>query len=92
MSGDIIAKTVTPETIQHIQHVIKETTTPSWINSVPISYGEVNAGMIKADKWHILSTIYLPIALVTLWGDENGSMPTKGLHFLNILDHMMALF
>ncbi|KAF8220661.1 hypothetical protein L208DRAFT_1332587 [Tricholoma matsutake] len=92
MSGNIIAKTVTPETIQHIQHVIKETTMPSWINSVPINYGEVNAGMIKADEWHILSTIYLPIALVRLWGDENGSMPTKGSHFFNILDHTMALF
>ena len=85
-------KIVMPTTMQHIQHVIKETITPSWINSMPYNYGDVNAGTIKADEWCILSTVYLPIALVTLWGDSNGSLPTEGSHLLKVLDHTMALF
>jgi hypothetical protein len=78
--------------MEYIQRVIKETVTPSWINSVPANYGENSAGSIKADEWRILSTVYLPIALVTLWGEENGSPPQDGSHFLNLLDHTMALF
>jgi hypothetical protein len=79
-------------TIRHIQQVIKETMMSSWINSVPANYGKNLAGTIKADEWHILSTVYLPIALVTLCGGENGMPPKKGSHFLNVLDHIMALF
>jgi hypothetical protein len=79
-------------TIKHIQQVIKETVTPSWINSVPANYGKNSAGTIKADEWCILSTVYLPIALVTLRGKENSVPPREGSHFLNILDHTMALF
>jgi hypothetical protein len=40
--------------------------TPSWINSVPVNYGKHLADSIKADEWHILSTVHPPIALVTL--------------------------
>jgi hypothetical protein len=79
-------------TIKHIQQVIKKTVIPPWINSVPANYGKNSAGTIKTDEWHILSTVYLPIALVTLWGEENGAPPRKGSYFLNILDHTMALF
>jgi hypothetical protein len=87
-----VPKTSTTTTIQHIQSVIRETTTPSWINSVPTNYGEANAGTIKADEWQNLSTVYLPIAFITLWGDEAGSPPKEGSHFLKVLDHTMALF
>ena len=80
--------------LRHIQRVIKETVTPSWINSVPANYGENAAGTIKADEWHTLSTVYIPIALVTWWGEEDDLPPKtpSGLHALSILDHAMALF
>lgn len=91
-SSDSIPKTCTPATLEYIQHVIKATDTPSWINSVPHNYGEASAGSIKADEWRILSTVYLPLALVTLWGDENGAPPPEGSYFLKVLDHTMALF
>jgi hypothetical protein len=77
--------------LQHIQHVIKTTTRPPWIHSVPSKYGESSAGTIKANEWHILSTIYLPIVLVTLWGDKDRLPPLEGSHFLMLLDHTMAL-
>jgi hypothetical protein len=86
-----LPKVTDMHTIQYIQRVIKDTVTPSWINSVPSNYGENNAGTIKADEWRILSTVYLPIALVTLWGDRAAANdPNSYLH--SVLDHTMALF
>jgi hypothetical protein len=91
-SGTPGIKLCTLETIQYIQSVIKNTVTPSWINSVPRNYGEASAGSIKAGEWRILSTVYLPIALVTLWGEVDGSPPTSTNYHLRVLDHTMALF
>lgn len=91
-SSDGVPKMSTAITMRHIQQVIRETTTPSWINSVPSDYGDAHAGTIKADEWRILSTVYLPIALTTIWGDEDGNPPPEGSHALKILDHTMALF
>ncbi|THV04110.1 hypothetical protein K435DRAFT_649992, partial [Dendrothele bispora CBS 962.96] len=96
ISNARILPTGTPETLQYVQHVITNTKTPSWINSVPKNYGEASAGTIKADEWRTLSTIYLPIALVTLWGDDDGCAPPdddsdQGMLF-KALEHSMALF
>ncbi|KAK0477175.1 hypothetical protein EDD18DRAFT_1087934, partial [Armillaria luteobubalina] len=78
--------------LHHIQSVIKDTVTPSWIGTVPFNYGEASAGSIKADEWRILSTVFLPIALITLWGDKDGEDPGETSQTLKILDHTMALF
>ncbi|KAF7335733.1 hypothetical protein MVEN_02229000 [Mycena venus] len=59
-----------PDGVAFIQKVIVETVTPAWINSVPKNYGHNNAGTIKADEWRVLATIYIPIALVLMWGDD----------------------
>jgi hypothetical protein len=91
-SGISQPKPCTIETIQYIQIVIQTTTTPSWVNSVPHNYGHASAGSIKADEWRTLATVYLPIALVTLWGYDNGSWPATDSCLLPILDHTMALF
>ncbi|KIK53385.1 hypothetical protein GYMLUDRAFT_63757 [Collybiopsis luxurians FD-317 M1] len=70
--------------------------TPSWLNSIPKNFGNAKTGSIKADEWQILSMVFLHIALVTLWGDVNGSAPSKddsdsGL-LLKALNHSMSLF
>ncbi|KIY60858.1 hypothetical protein CYLTODRAFT_384900, partial [Cylindrobasidium torrendii FP15055 ss-10] len=70
----------------------KDTLTPSWVNSVPKNYGHAAAGTIKADEWRLLSTVYLPIALITLWGDDEGSQPDANSPLLRVLDHSMCLF
>ena len=87
--GTLHPRAITTTTIKHIQQVIKDTVTPSWINSVPANYGENSAGTIKADEWRILSTLYLSLALVTLWGEENGA-PEEGSYFLNLLYHTIV--
>jgi hypothetical protein len=84
--------TGTPETLAYIRQVIRDTHTPSWINSVPKNYGDMSAGTIKADEWRTLSTIYLPIALVILWGDRLSPPDQDPSALLKVLDHTMALF
>lgn len=81
-------RVVTPATLVHVQQVIRHTTTPSFVSSVPKNYNNYSTGSIKADEWRILSTIFIPIALITLWDDDNG-LPCQHLHEL---DHSMALF
>ena len=75
--------------MQRIRSVIKETMVPSWVNSVPCNYGDVSAGVLKADEWCNLGMIYFPIALISLWSESlPGSVPnTAG--FCCVLDHMM---
>jgi hypothetical protein len=69
--------------------VIANTITPGWVNHVPKNYGEPGAGSLKADEWRLLATIYLPIALVILWGEQTGQ---HAAHFSQLLKHSMALF
>ncbi|KAI9568422.1 hypothetical protein HD554DRAFT_2260500 [Boletus coccyginus] len=56
--------------LQRICTVIRDTSTPSWLRSVPVNFGDLAAGTIKADEWHSLITIYIPIALISLWGQS----------------------
>ena len=84
--------TSTPEVMHHIQTVIRETSTPSWFRSVPYNFGEARAGTLKADEWHSLATVYLPLALISLWG-EGSEHPSDAVavQLRRILDNTMAL-
>jgi hypothetical protein len=55
--------------MRRISDVIKMTDTPSFLRSVPYNFGETKAGTVKADEWRTLTTVYLPIALISLWGE-----------------------
>jgi hypothetical protein len=78
--------------MQRIRDVIKNTATPSWIHSVPYNFGDAAAGLLKADEWHTMSTIYLPLALVSLWGEGTSHpSPDIGTKLCCVLDHPMAV-
>ena len=65
---------------------------PSWLNSAPCNYGDAKAGIVKAGKWRNLSTIFLPIALISLWGEGTSHpLPTITVRVHHILDHTMLL-
>jgi len=83
-------KIATPEVMKRIQDVIANTTTPSWLNSVPYNFGDAAAGPLKADEWRTMTTVYIPLALISLWGDDGTSRPATA-KFSHILDHTMAL-
>jgi hypothetical protein len=82
----------TAEVLDRICNIIRDTATPTWLGSVPKNFGEASAGTIKADEWRSLITIYIPIALVSLWG-AGTSHPSDELaiRLKTILDHMMEL-
>jgi hypothetical protein len=83
----------TPEVLQRIREVIRDTATPSWLDSVPHNFGDAAAGNIKANEWRSLATIYLPVALVSMWG-EGSQHPTRDIatELRSVLDHTMSLF
>jgi hypothetical protein len=85
-------KITTPPVLQRIRDVVKDTVTPSWVRSVPSNFGEASAGTLKADEWRTMMTIYLPIALISLWG-AGSSHPSSetAARFRKILDHTMSL-
>ena len=91
-ANDIPFKIVTPTVMQRIRDVIKYTATPSWINSVPYNFSDAATSPLKADEWRTMSNIYLPLALVSLWG-EGTSHPSAdiGVKLRHVLDHTMAL-
>jgi hypothetical protein len=78
--------------MQRISDVIKTSDTPSFLRSVPYNFGETKAGTVKADEWRTLMTVYLPIALVSLWGEGSAHRNSDiAASRRAILDHTMAL-
>lgn len=85
-------RTSTPEVMKRVRQVIKETDTPSWLPSVPKNFGDAAAGTPKADEWRTMTTVYFPIALISMWGDGSPHpSPATAASFRKILDHTMAL-
>lgn len=60
------------------------------MESVPHNFGDRSAGTLKADEWQTLSTIYLPLALIALWGTD-ATATTRALHLHRVLGHTMLL-
>jgi hypothetical protein len=82
----------TTEVLGHIRNVIRDTSIPTWLGSVPSNFGEASAGTLKADEWQTLITVYLPIALVNLWGaGTSHSSPELAARLRTVLDHTMEL-
>ena len=78
--------------MHRIKDVIRDTAVPSWLNSVSYNYGDAAAGTVKADEWRNLSTIFLLLALISLWGDgtsHTSKEESSQLHL--VLDHTMLL-
>lgn len=82
----------TPSVLQRIRDVIKNTDTPSWLGSVPYNFGDSAAGSLKAEEWRTMITVYLPIALIIMWGEGSShSTPETAAWLRRVLDHTMAL-
>lgn len=75
-----------------IREVIRDTASPSWLPSVPHNFGDAAAGTLKADEWRTMTTVYFPIALISLWGKgtSHESQPAAA-RLKQVLDHTMAL-
>ena len=85
-------KLATPQVMQRITTVIKETDAPSWLSSVPANFGDVAAGSLKADEWWTIFTVYIPVALVSIWGEGTvHPSPEVAGELRKALDHTMSL-
>ena len=75
-----------------IREVIRDTDTPSWLSGVPHNFGDAIAGNLKANEWRTMATVYLPISLVSLWGEgTTHRSPFVEASLRQVLDHTMAL-
>lgn len=57
----------THKVLAHIHHIICKVDVLKWLGSVPKNFGNKATGMIKMAEWCSLATVYLPIALISLW-------------------------
>ncbi|KAI9462589.1 hypothetical protein HD554DRAFT_2041166 [Boletus coccyginus] len=82
----------TREVMECVWSMIRTADTPSWLRSVPKDFGSPGAGSLKADEWRTIITVYLPLALVSLWGDGTTHKSRAiALQLREALDHTMAL-
>lgn len=79
------------EVLEHIREVVKTTVKPIWLNSVPYNFGDASTGRLKADEWQTLGTIYIPIDLFSLWGEEYAPNTSTSKRLQKDLDHTMSL-
>jgi hypothetical protein len=81
----------TAEVLGRICDVIRDTSVPTWLGSVPSNFGEASAGTLKADEWRSLIMVNLPIALVSLWGAGTSHSDELDVRLRVVLDHTMEL-
>ncbi|KAJ3495364.1 hypothetical protein NLJ89_g10637 [Agrocybe chaxingu] len=82
---------VTPAVMNRIRDVIRDTDTPSWLESVPYNFGMASAGTLKADEWRTMTTVYLPISLISMWGEGMAPTARNSAILQRVLDHTMHL-
>ena len=63
---------------------------PSWLTSLPSEFISAGYGKLKADQWHVLGTIFLPVSLVCLWSVVEAGNPHSE-RCCQILDVTMLL-
>ena len=78
--------------IQHLQNILEKTIVPSWISKPPAKFGEASAGSLTADEWRTMALVYLPLALVPLWG-QGSQRPSPDIaeKYQHVLNHTMDL-
>ena len=80
--------------VARIRDVINTAVVPSWLkkNSIPGTFGSASAGTLKANEWRVLSTLYIPIALISVWGlNTNHRSQSIADRQLKVLSHTMSL-
>ena len=81
-----------PQVLTRIREVVNNMVTPSWLQSVPHKFGNKSSGTLKADEWCTMTTVYLPIALIGLWGTGtiHGSS-SDAIYLCAVLHHTIDL-
>jgi hypothetical protein len=83
-------KDVDINVLSAIRRVIANIKKPTWVGGLPKNFGSKAAGTPKADEWRVLFTVYLPIALIMLWGKHSVRTPEED-RLRRVLRHTMYL-
>lgn len=60
-----------PAVLSRIERTIRQTIVPGWITKPPKIIGLPKAGTPKADHWRRLFSVFLPLAILSLWQEES---------------------
>ncbi|KAJ3848117.1 hypothetical protein EV368DRAFT_68544 [Lentinula lateritia] len=60
-----------PTVLERIQQAVREVIVPGWIAKPSDSIGLPRGGTPKADNWRTLFSIFLPLALLSLWQEAS---------------------
>lgn len=77
--------------LARVRSAIKEVVKPTWIDSIPSSFGSAKAGHLKADQWRTLWTIYIPLALISLWVPGMPTVASNAQEMEEVLENALAL-
>jgi hypothetical protein len=72
-------------TLSAIYEDLSRTELPSWVSRAPANFGTKARGKLSADQWRTLATIYLPISLIRLWGNETGRRKAMLDNFMDLV-------
>lgn len=87
-----VVKYGSTRTMNRIADVIRDADTPAWLPSVPHNFGHAAAGSLKADEWRTMATVYLPLVLISEWGEGSTHVPPSlSSSYRRALDHTMDL-
>ncbi|KAF9032301.1 hypothetical protein BDZ89DRAFT_1037146 [Hymenopellis radicata] len=80
-----------PGALARLHECLHEVITPSWVAVPPYETGLPRAGTLKADHWRIIFTIYLPLALLSLWHQESPVAADDASEMASVLKTSMFL-
>ncbi|KAJ3754658.1 hypothetical protein EV360DRAFT_51194 [Lentinula raphanica] len=78
-------------TLERIQQTIQQVIVPAWVDKPPPSIGHAQAGSIKADHWRTMFSLYLPLALISLWSLDSPIKSCDAATMKSALDTAMHL-
>jgi hypothetical protein len=57
------------ELLMKIRDASREMLIPSWMTRLPREFGSAAAGSLKADEWRVVSSLYVPLAMIMEWSE-----------------------
>ncbi|KAJ4473379.1 hypothetical protein C8J55DRAFT_433894, partial [Lentinula edodes] len=79
-----------PAVLERVSQAIREVTVPSWISKPSEYIGLPRAGTPKADNWRRLFSIFLPLALLSMWQVLSRST-IKSVRPLNLVSYHLLI-
>ncbi|THV01483.1 hypothetical protein K435DRAFT_655161, partial [Dendrothele bispora CBS 962.96] len=85
------ARVDSSEVLRRVHLVISDLITPAWVAKPPSNVGLPKAGTLKADHWRTLFSIHLPLALLSLWGQNSPIRAENATMMLPVLKTTLFL-